>query len=119
MTTKLLRAAGGRAGPGWPTWGGNLPARLRGSQEGNRIILKEPFHRTIIAWLGIFPCLSQSVLLSGLNLGLFPLGKLELEIEAKKGDSRAKRVLHIRDEASFALATISWGNVAVNSATCA
>lgn len=54
---------------------------------------------TMITWLGIFLCLSQSALMSGLNLGLFSLGKLELQIEVKKGDPRAKRVLHFRDDA--------------------
>ncbi len=67
-----------------------------------------------LTWLGILVCLSQSAMLSGLNLGLFSLGKLELQVQANKGDARAQRVLRIRDDANFALATILWGNVAVN-----
>ena len=67
-----------------------------------------------LTWLGILVCLSQSAMLSGLNLGLFSLNKLELQVEAKKGNPQAKRVLHIRDDANFALATILWGNVSVN-----
>ena len=38
---------------------------------------------TVLAWAGILLCIFQSAMLSGLNLGLFSIGKLELEIEAK------------------------------------
>ncbi|WP_019623502.1 DUF21 domain-containing protein [Thioalkalivibrio thiocyanoxidans] len=69
---------------------------------------------TLAIWLGIFACLSQSAMLSGLNLGLFSLSKLELEVEARKGDRRAARVLHLREDSNFALVTILWGNVGVN-----
>jgi len=67
-----------------------------------------------LIWLGIFACLSQSAMLSGLNLGLFSLGKLELEVEARKGSRQARRVLALRADANFALVTILWGNVGVN-----
>ena len=67
-----------------------------------------------LVWVGILACLSQSAMLSGLNLGLFSLGKLELEVEARKGDRRARRVLALREDANFALVTILWGNVSVN-----
>jgi metal transporter CNNM len=69
---------------------------------------------TLLTWLGILVCLSQSAMLSGLNLGLFSLNKLELQVEANKGDSRAQRLLRLRDDANFALATILWANVSVN-----
>ncbi len=69
---------------------------------------------TPLTWLGILICLSQSAMLSGMNLGLFSIGKLELEVEAKKGNPRAKRVQHLRRDANFALVTILWGNVGVN-----
>jgi metal transporter CNNM len=69
---------------------------------------------SLFIWIGILLCLSQSATLSGLNLGLFSIGKLELEMESKKGDPRAKRVLELRKHANFALVTILWGNVAVN-----
>jgi hypothetical protein len=64
--------------------------------------------------LGILFCLSQSALLSGLNLALFSLSKLELEVEARKHNVRANRILQFRRQANFALVTILWGNVAVN-----
>lgn len=69
---------------------------------------------SMFIWLGILLCLSQSALLSGLNLGLFSLSRLELEAAAKKGDPRASRVLAVRRDANFALVTILWGNVGVN-----
>ncbi len=69
---------------------------------------------TLLTWIGIFLCLSQSAMLSGLNLGLFSLGKLELQVEAHKGSARARRVLALRENANFALVTILWGNVGVN-----
>ena len=69
---------------------------------------------SVLTWLGILVCLSQSAILSGLNLGLFSRSKLELEVEAQKGDRRAKRLLALRADANFALVTILWGNVSVN-----
>ena len=69
---------------------------------------------TLVTWIGIFLCLSQSAMLSGLNLGLFSMSRLELQVEAHKGDARARRVLALRENANFALVTILWGNVGVN-----
>lgn len=68
----------------------------------------------LTTWLGIAVCLSQSAILSGLNLGLFSLGRLELTVAARKGDHRAQRILRLREDANFALVTILWGNVGVN-----
>jgi metal transporter CNNM len=68
----------------------------------------------LLIWAGILFCLSQSAILSGLNLAVFSLGKLELEIEAKKEDPRTMRLLQLRQDANFALVTILWGNVGVN-----
>ncbi len=69
---------------------------------------------TLVSWIGILLCLSQSAVLSGLNLGLFSLSKLELKVEAKKGNPLARKVLQLRDDANFSLVTILWGNVGVN-----
>lgn len=68
----------------------------------------------LFTWIAILFCLSQSAMLSGLNLGLFSISKLELEVEAKKGHAGAKRVLGVRQDANLALVTILWGNVGVN-----
>lgn len=69
---------------------------------------------TLILWMGIVLCLSQSAMLSGLNLAFFSLSKLELRIEVKKNTPRAQHVLSLREDANFLLVTILWGNVAVN-----
>lgn len=69
---------------------------------------------TAVTWVGILICLSQSAMLSGLNLALFSLSKLELEVEAKKQNAQADRVLQLRKDSNFALVTILWGNVGVN-----
>jgi len=68
----------------------------------------------LLSWIGILVCLSQSAMLSGMNLGLFSLTKLELSVAARKGDPRARRVERLRENANFALVTVLWGNVAVN-----
>ena len=68
----------------------------------------------ILTWLGILACLSQSAILAGLNLGLFSLSKLELKVEAGKGNPRAQRVWKLRQDANFLLVTILWANVGVN-----
>ncbi len=69
---------------------------------------------TALTWLGVVLCLSQSAMLSGLNLAFFSLGKLELEVAARKGDRRAVRVRAMREDGNLLLVTILWGNVAVN-----
>jgi hypothetical protein len=68
----------------------------------------------ILTWLGILFCLSQSAILSGMNLGLFSLSKLELNVAARKGDQNAERVLKYRRDTNFTLVTILWANVGVN-----
>ena len=65
-------------------------------------------------WLGIALCLSQSAMLSGLNLAVFSLSRLRLEAAAKGGDADARAVLALREDANFTLATILWANVGVN-----
>ena len=65
-------------------------------------------------WLGVVFCLSQSAMFSGLNLAVFSLSRLRLEAAAADGDRRVLRVLALRRNANFALATILWGNVSAN-----
>ncbi|RQD71827.1 MAG: DUF21 domain-containing protein [Tindallia sp. MSAO_Bac2] len=69
---------------------------------------------TLIIWLGIILCLSQSAMLSGLNLAFFSVSKLKLELEAEKGNRNAQKVMELRKDANFLLVTILWANVAVN-----
>ncbi len=65
-------------------------------------------------WVGIAICLSQSAMLSGLNLAVFSLSRLRLEAAAASGDAGAQSVLALRQDANYTLATILWANVGVN-----
>ena len=67
----------------------------------------------LLTWLGIVLCVSQSAIFSGSNLAFYRLSRLRLEVEAKR-DVRASRVLKLRQDSNFLLATILWGNVAIN-----
>jgi CBS domain containing-hemolysin-like protein len=51
---------------------------------------------------------------SGLNLAVFSVSRLRLEIEAALGDREASQVLTLRADPNLTLTTILWGNVAVN-----
>jgi CBS domain containing-hemolysin-like protein len=51
----------------------------------------------ILIWAGIFICLTQSAMFSGLNLAFFSLTRLRLEIEAETSPkSGARKVLEMR-----------------------
>lgn len=66
-----------------------------------------------LTWLAIAVCITQSAMFSGSNLAFYRLSRLRLEVEARR-DNRANRVLRLRQDSNFLLATILWGNVAVN-----
>lgn len=68
----------------------------------------------LLTWVGIVVCLSQSATLSGLNLAVFTVSRLRLETTARSGNADARRVLALRQDANYTLATILWANVAVN-----
>jgi hypothetical protein len=67
-----------------------------------------------IIWIFIFLGLVQSAIFSGLTIGLFGLTPLRLEIEAESKNLSAQRVLKLRKNPNFLLATLLWGNVATN-----
>lgn len=69
---------------------------------------------TTIVWIGIALCISQSAILSGLNLALFTVSKLRLEMEREQGNPDAVRVAELRSDFNFLLATILWANVSIN-----
>jgi len=69
---------------------------------------------SLAIWLGIFFCITQSAMFSGLNLAFFSVSKLRLEIESSQGNKHAVTVLHMREDANFLLTTILWGNVSIN-----
>ena len=63
------------------------------------------------AWLGVFACIIQSALFAGLNLAVFSLSLLRLQVEADGGNNDAVKVLELRQNANQVLATVIWGNV--------
>jgi len=68
----------------------------------------------LFTWLGIAFCVSQSAMFSGLNLAVFSLNRLNLEVEVEGGNKAAQRVLKLRQDSNFVLTTILWGNVGIN-----
>lgn len=68
----------------------------------------------LILWLGIGFCVTQSAMFSGLNLAFFSVPRLRLEIEAGNKNKAAIKVLKLRENSNFLLATILWGNVGIN-----
>src|SRR5215813_10713343 len=65
-------------------------------------------------WLGIIACVVQSALFAGLNLAIFSLSQLRLQLEADGGNADAARVLDLRKNSNPVLATVIWGNVSTN-----
>ncbi len=68
----------------------------------------------LILWIGIGFCITQSAMFSGLNLAFFSVPRLRLEIEAANKNKAAIKVLRLRQDSNFLLATILWGNVGIN-----
>ena len=72
------------------------------------------FLMSLLTWIGIFFCISQSAMFSGMNLALFSISRLRLEVEADLGNRDASKVLNMRKDSNFLLATVLWGNVGIN-----
>ncbi|MBP9855272.1 MAG: DUF21 domain-containing protein [Candidatus Omnitrophica bacterium] len=68
----------------------------------------------MLEWIGILICLLHAGFFSGLNLGFFGVSRLRLEIQADVGNKDAIRILSLRKDAHFLLATILWANVSAN-----
>jgi len=66
------------------------------------------------AWLGIAVCIAHAGMFSGLNLALFSVSRLRLEVEAAGGSRDAQRLLALRRNSNLTLATVLWANVAAN-----
>ena len=69
---------------------------------------------TILTWLGIVFCLSQSAMFSGMNLAIFSISRLRLEVEVSIGNKDAEKLLGLREDSNFILTTVLWGNVGIN-----
>src|SRR5215468_3756346 len=75
-------------------------------------MLQDPSESAALTWLGIALCVVQTGLFSGLNLAVFSISRLRLEVEAASGNPNAVCLLELRKDANLTLATILWGNVA-------
>src|SRR5215831_15059010 len=69
---------------------------------------------TLLTWLAIALCIAQSGMFAGLNLAIFSLSRLRLEIAANAGDADAIKVREIRRDSNRTLTTIVWGTVGTN-----
>ena len=65
-------------------------------------------------WLGIVVCVVQSALFAGLNLAVFSLSQLRLQLEADGGNADAAGVLELRKNSNQVLSTVVWGNIGTN-----
>lgn len=72
----------------------------------------DTFHA--LTWVGIALCVLQSAVFSGLNLALFGLSALQLQVKAETGDQDAAKLMELRRDSNFLLTTILWGNVSTN-----
>jgi len=68
----------------------------------------------LLIWIGVGLSITQGGLFSGLNLAVFSLSRLRLEVESAGGNRNALAVLALRRDSNLTLATILWGNVAAN-----
>jgi metal transporter CNNM len=75
-------------------------------------MLQDPTQVEAVTWVGIVLCIVQAALFSGLNLAVFSISRLRLEVEAAGGNPHAVKLLDLRKDANLTLATILWGNVA-------
>src|ERR1700675_3692513 len=68
----------------------------------------------VFVWLGIALCISPSAIFSGLNLAIFSISQLRLEVEAAGANRDASGLLALRKDSNLTLATVLWGNVTIN-----
>lgn len=68
----------------------------------------------MLTWIAIGLCILQTGIFSEINLALFSVSRLRLEVEAASGNTDAAKLYALRADSNFALAAIMWGNVATN-----
>src|SRR3990167_374294 len=88
-------------------------SRLRGAVSKPVDVKESNFMDTMI-WAGIITCFMHSAMFSGLNLGFFGVSRLKLFVQADMGNPDAIRILSLRKDSHFLLATLLWGNTASN-----
>ncbi len=83
-------------------------------QQERRFNMNESLPMNIAVWIGIGFCITHSAMFSGLNLAVFGISRLRLEVKSLTGDQDASKVLELRKDSNFLLSTILWGNVGIN-----
>ena len=68
-------------------------------------MIDTPFLTHLFTWIGIAFCITQSAIFSGLNLAIFSVSKLRLEVEAAGGNRNAALVLDLRRDSNLTLST--------------
>jgi hypothetical protein len=77
-------------------------------------MIHSPFATSLFIWVGIAFCIIQSAIFSGLNLAIFSVSKLRLEVEAAGGNRDAISLLGLRKDSNLTLSAVLWGNVTIN-----
>jgi metal transporter CNNM len=77
-------------------------------------MIHSPFVTSLFIWVGIAFCIIQSAIFSGLNLAIFSVSKLRLEVEAAGGNRDAISLLGLRKDSNLTLSAVLWGNVTIN-----
>src|SRR5438876_9992580 len=77
-------------------------------------MIHSPFATSLFIWIGIAFCIIQSAMFSGLNLAIFSVSKLRLEVEAPGGNRDAISLLGLRKDSKLSLSAVLWGNVTIN-----
>src|ERR1700730_8177452 len=100
----------------YPRMRGRNPSPMRNGVPSLKFDLRRTMSSipSIWIWLGIVVCVVQSALFAGLNLAVFSLSQLRLQLEAGGGNADAARVLDLRKNSNPVLATVIWGNVSTN-----
>ena len=63
----------------------------------------------VLIWIGIALCITQSVIFSGLNLAIFSISKLGLEVEVAGSNREASVLFGLRKDSNLTLATVLCG----------
>ena len=68
----------------------------------------------VLTWIGIALCVAQSAMFSGLNLAVFSVSRLRLELDVAGGSRDAQKLFNLRKDSNLLLCTIVCGNIATN-----
>src|SRR5271166_5868643 len=61
-------------------------------QRSTRLMIQPPY-ANIALWIGIGFCIAQTGIFSGLNLAIFSVSRLRLEVEATGGNGEAAKLI--------------------------